>query len=174
MKPNCYRCDVCFKFFTRRDHLRTHEKNLHGEDAGPFACIVCSQLYKNADSLRKHIAKFHVPRTRWMLPRKRERGPFSCPVCPKIFKRKYDMTVHARNLHGDHRGPFQCQICFKWSKNLEISEAVDMSRFSLHGCRSQLSCPLCLRQFVSRANLMVHAKNEHGDDRGPFNCCDYE
>ncbi|XP_021914810.1 broad-complex core protein isoforms 1/2/3/4/5-like isoform X3 [Zootermopsis nevadensis] len=62
-QPNSYRCDVCFKFFTRRDHLRTHKKNLHGEDAGPFACIVCSQLYKNIDSLRKHIAKFHVPRT---------------------------------------------------------------------------------------------------------------
>lgn len=61
-QPNCYRCDVCFKFFTRRDHLRTHKKNLHGEDAGPFACIVCSQLYKNIDSLRKHIAKFHVTR----------------------------------------------------------------------------------------------------------------
>jgi len=61
---NCYRCDVCFKCFTRRDHLRTHKKNLHGEDAGPFACIVCSQLYKNVDSLRKHIAKFHVMRAK--------------------------------------------------------------------------------------------------------------
>lgn len=63
-QPNCYRCDECFKFFTRRDHLRTHKKNLHGEDAGPFACIVCSQLYKNIDSLRKHIAKFHVTQTK--------------------------------------------------------------------------------------------------------------
>lgn len=63
-QTNCYRCDVCFKCFTRRDHLRTHKKNLHGEDAGPFACIVCSQLYKNVDSLRKHIAKFHVTRAK--------------------------------------------------------------------------------------------------------------
>jgi len=63
-QANCYRCDVCFKCFTRRDHLRTHKKNLHGEDAGPFACIVCSQLYKNVDSLRKHIAKFHVMRAK--------------------------------------------------------------------------------------------------------------
>ena len=66
-KSYCYRCDICLKFFTRRDHLRTHEKNLHGEDAGPFACIVCSQLYKNADSLRKHIAKFHVPRAKLII-----------------------------------------------------------------------------------------------------------
>jgi uncharacterized Zn-finger protein len=66
-QPSSYRCDVCFKFFTRRDHLRTHKKNLHGEDAGPFACIVCSQLYKNIDSLRKHIAKFHVARTKTRL-----------------------------------------------------------------------------------------------------------
>jgi hypothetical protein len=63
-KTNCYRCDVCYKFFTRRDHLRTHKKNLHGEDAGPFVCIVCSQLYKNVDSLRKHFSKFHITRTK--------------------------------------------------------------------------------------------------------------
>lgn len=57
-----YQCEKCFKFFSRRDHLRTHFKNIHGEDAGPFACVICSQLYKNAESLRKHIAKFHFPK----------------------------------------------------------------------------------------------------------------
>lgn len=36
--------------------------------------------------------------------------------------------------------------------------------------RVPLRCPLCPRTFVSKANLLVHAKNEHGDDRGPFNC----
>lgn len=55
-----YRCPSCSKRFTRRDHLRTHEKNIHGEDAGPFACVICAQLYKNSESLRKHVAKFHM------------------------------------------------------------------------------------------------------------------
>ncbi|XP_044754404.1 protein tramtrack, beta isoform-like isoform X2 [Coccinella septempunctata] len=59
MKPS-YVCEMCPKRFSRRDHLRTHEKNIHGEDAGPFVCIVCSQLYKNTESLRKHISKFHM------------------------------------------------------------------------------------------------------------------
>ena len=36
--------------------------------------------------------------------------------------------------------------------------------------RVPLRCPLCPRTFVSKANLLVHAKNEHGDDRGPFSC----
>jgi hypothetical protein len=36
--------------------------------------------------------------------------------------------------------------------------------------RAQLQCPVCPRTFVSKANLLVHAKNEHGDDRGPFSC----
>lgn len=51
---------MCPKKFSRRDHLRTHEKNIHGEDAGPFVCMNCSQLYKNAESLRKHNSKFHM------------------------------------------------------------------------------------------------------------------
>lgn len=55
-----YKCEKCSKQFSRRDHLRTHEKNIHGEDAGPFTCVICSQLYKNSESLRKHIAKFHI------------------------------------------------------------------------------------------------------------------
>ncbi|KAK9877161.1 hypothetical protein WA026_016903 [Henosepilachna vigintioctopunctata] len=59
VKPS-YLCQKCPKKFTRRDHLRTHEKNIHGEDAGPFVCMVCSQLYKNTESLRKHISKFHM------------------------------------------------------------------------------------------------------------------
>ncbi|XP_044257749.1 broad-complex core protein isoforms 1/2/3/4/5-like isoform X1 [Tribolium madens] len=57
-----YQCEKCYKKFSRRDHLRTHEKNIHGEDAGPFVCVICSQLYKNTESLRKHIAKFHFPK----------------------------------------------------------------------------------------------------------------
>lgn len=66
-EPKCinrhtYQCEKCCKRFSRRDHLRTHEKNIHGEDAGPFACVICSQLYKNTESLRKHIAKFHFPK----------------------------------------------------------------------------------------------------------------
>jgi hypothetical protein len=36
--------------------------------------------------------------------------------------------------------------------------------------RAALQCPVCPRTFVSKANLLVHAKNEHGDDRGPFSC----
>ncbi|XP_030765973.1 protein abrupt-like isoform X1 [Sitophilus oryzae] len=54
-----YQCEQCLKKFSRRDHLRTHEKNIHGSDAGPFKCVICEQLYKNTESLRKHIAKFH-------------------------------------------------------------------------------------------------------------------
>lgn len=57
-----YKCEKCEKRFSRRDHLRTHEKNIHGEDAGPFACMICAQMYKNSESLRKHIAKFHFQR----------------------------------------------------------------------------------------------------------------
>ncbi|KAJ8970445.1 hypothetical protein NQ314_001240 [Rhamnusium bicolor] len=59
LNKHLYQCGQCLKKFSRRDHLRTHEKNIHGEFAGPFKCVICEQLYKNTESLRKHIAKFH-------------------------------------------------------------------------------------------------------------------
>ncbi|XP_065161077.1 protein tramtrack, beta isoform-like isoform X3 [Atheta coriaria] len=55
-----FKCKQCGRAFTRRDHLKTHEKNIHGDAAGPFACKMCAQYYKNAESLRKHVAKFHL------------------------------------------------------------------------------------------------------------------
>nr|CAH7752115.1 unnamed protein product [Callosobruchus chinensis] len=57
---NPYQCSQCKKRFSRKDHLRTHEKNIHGEFAGPFRCSICEQFYKNTESLRKHMAKFHL------------------------------------------------------------------------------------------------------------------
>ncbi|KAJ8969470.1 hypothetical protein NQ317_015285 [Molorchus minor] len=59
LNKHLYQCGQCLKKFSRRDHLRTHEKNIHGEFAGPFKCVICEQLYKNTESLRKHLAKFH-------------------------------------------------------------------------------------------------------------------
>lgn len=58
-----FECNKCFKQFTRRDHLRTHEANIHGENK-PLVCETCKKYYKNNESMRKHMAKYHGPSSR--------------------------------------------------------------------------------------------------------------
>ncbi|GLH15420.1 Protein suppressor of hairy wing [Gryllus bimaculatus] len=108
-----YQCEICQKFFTRRDHLTTHFKNLHGEDAGPFSCIVCSQLYKNADSGGKQTVERVGPLASNAQPPKE----FVCSVCGKNFIRKGSLHAHFQNIHGILQGPFPCGLCGSLLKN---------------------------------------------------------
>lgn len=52
-------CPVCQKKFTRRDNLKSHYSNLHGEHRGPFRCSFCFKVTKNKMSLRAHMKNYH-------------------------------------------------------------------------------------------------------------------
>ncbi|XP_034254303.1 zinc finger protein 628-like [Thrips palmi] len=52
-------CPVCQKSFTRRDNLKSHFSNLHGEHRGPFRCSFCFKVTKNKMSLRAHMKNYH-------------------------------------------------------------------------------------------------------------------
>lgn len=52
-------CPVCQKKFTRRDNLKSHFSNLHGEHRGPFRCSFCFKVTKNKMSLRAHMKNYH-------------------------------------------------------------------------------------------------------------------
>ncbi|KAE8742945.1 hypothetical protein FOCC_FOCC011439 [Frankliniella occidentalis] len=52
-------CPVCQKRFTRRDNLKSHFSNLHGEHRGPFRCSFCFKVTKNKMSLRAHMKNYH-------------------------------------------------------------------------------------------------------------------
>lgn len=56
-----YQCKWCTCSYGRKEHLTRHEKNIHGEDAGPFICNFCQRTYKNAESLRSHQYQSHNP-----------------------------------------------------------------------------------------------------------------
>ncbi|ENN80950.1 hypothetical protein YQE_02655, partial [Dendroctonus ponderosae] len=98
-----YQCEKCMKKFTRRDHLRTHEKNIHGSDAGPFKCSICEQLYKNMEnsSLYAIDAKEHV----------------FCPHCCRKFVNRYNLKVHIRDKHESNSTDLDCQVCGKTMRN---------------------------------------------------------
>jgi KRAB domain-containing zinc finger protein len=55
-------CPECNKIFTRRDNLKCHYQNIHGEARGPFSCSLCGKLTKNLSSLRAHIYDYHKPK----------------------------------------------------------------------------------------------------------------
>ncbi|KAJ8951371.1 hypothetical protein NQ318_009307 [Aromia moschata] len=124
---NLYQCGQCLKRFSRRDHLRTHEKNIHGEFAGPFKCVICEQLYKNTESLRKHIAKFHFSTINETIQRIEIASMLSyssdnkvyvyCPYCCRKFVNRYNLKVHVRDKHEDNSMDLDCHICGKTMRN---------------------------------------------------------
>ncbi|RZC40901.1 tramtrack, beta isoform-like [Asbolus verrucosus] len=97
-----YQCEKCYKKFSRRDHLRTHEKNIHGEDAGPFVCVICSQLYKNTEN-----EKYLVDQKVYVY----------CPYCCRKFVNRYNLKVHIRDKHEDNPIDLDCRICGKVMRN---------------------------------------------------------
>ncbi|KAF4521399.1 hypothetical protein B566_EDAN018157 [Ephemera danica] len=53
-------CQYCKKVFCRKDNLRTHVKNIHGELAVPRTCSKCLKVYKNANSFNVHLYRCSI------------------------------------------------------------------------------------------------------------------
>jgi len=54
-------CSICYKWFSRKDNLRNHVRDIH-ENAGKlFACPLCSKTCKSESALRMHKGIYHKP-----------------------------------------------------------------------------------------------------------------
>jgi uncharacterized C2H2 Zn-finger protein len=54
-----FRCDICHLAYKYNRDLTRHNRNIHGDLAGPFECQVCKAAYKNRDSLTTHLHLYH-------------------------------------------------------------------------------------------------------------------
>ena len=81
-----FHCLLCGKGFARRDNLRYHSQNVHGE-GGPvnMNCMVCDKGFTRRDNLNKHLKTLHDQEQY-----KCDRCNFSCPL-KELLKEHIDM-----------------------------------------------------------------------------------
>lgn len=78
---NFYRCDICKKSFTRKEHFMNHVMWHTGET--PHHCQVCGKKYTRKEHLANHM-RSHTNDT-----------PFRCEICGKFetFKLKFFISI---------------------------------------------------------------------------------
>ncbi|CAO1338410.1 unnamed protein product [Diamesa hyperborea] len=173
--PN--KCDLCNKFFTRKEHLLNHVRQHTGES--PHKCMYCNKSFTRKEHMVNHIRQ-HTGET-----------PFKCSYCPKAFTRKDHMVNHIRQHTGEC--PFKCSFCNKTftrkehlnnhvrqhtgesphrciycSKSFTRKEHLN-NHIRLHDGTSPHKCMTCLKNFTRKEHLKNHMK-QHSDSHNCHIC----
>merc|ERR1712130_480111 len=119
-------CSVCYKVFSKKDHLQRHEGLVHL--GVKKICHICNKEFSN---LEKHVKSKHSM----------ESGSkpvlLSCDFCSQTFTKKSDLNAHNESVHAvqnpekkilQHMQQVFCQPCSaskdrpQWGEKLQVSE----------------------------------------------------
>ncbi|XP_071121482.1 zinc finger protein 721-like [Mytilus edulis] len=194
-----YSCDVCYKRFTKSQHLRkhtkTHEIPKTQRPKTRHWCFPCGKEFESKSSLKKHQIKHTDER------------PYTCNVCCKSFKCSRSLKRHAL-IHSSNRTkvqkqktthwcfpcgkeykrmsrlkehqkihteemPYSCNVCCKTFKKLDYLKShtrIHTSvRSNLQKQKTTHWCFPCGKEFKRMCRLREHQKS-HSDER-PYSCC---
>lgn len=89
LKQRPHICKYCDKGFSKRDALRTHERQ-HTKEL-PYVCEICGEGFRQNVSLRSHRKSKHNVI---------EIKNVECPICQKKFRDDWALQTHTFSLHG--------------------------------------------------------------------------
>ena len=142
-KISSIKCNICYKIFSRREHLARHIQTVH-EKLKPYQCIICSKGFTRKDHLRVHNITVH------------EKVSL---VSRKSFFRLQNQLSHKFSV-CDKKRPIQCSICFE---TFSTKQCHDEHILTVHADLPKLECQICKRSYSSRGNLSKHTKVIHGN-----------
>ncbi|XP_028319615.1 zinc finger protein 182-like [Gouania willdenowi] len=175
-----FKCDVCRKCFTRKQHLQLHMRIHTGEK--PFKCDVCSKGFITKHHLLLHMtihtgekpfkcdvcSKCFITKQHRQLHLRIHTGekPFKCDVCSKSFTQKQDLKRHMIIHTGEK--PFKCDVCSKC-----YTQKSDLNRHMIiHTGEQPFKCDVCSKCFTHKGNLQSHVRMHK--DVEPFKCVEKE
>ncbi|KAG7153920.1 Zinc finger protein 358-like 4 [Homarus americanus] len=135
-----FRCTFCAKEYTQSSHLKTHMRNIHGDNCG-YTCSECSVVVLCRSSLRRHMSTVHAKSTK-----------FTCPHCNKGFNNYQNYQGHVRGHTGER--PYCCVTC---NKTFTTPKALSRHRLIHQGTKSH-KCTQCSKAFLELCDLKRHVK----------------
>ena len=170
-----FKCEKCFKVFSRTSELKYHIKRKHNEaySIEKHQCNDCGKTFKLAEYLSKHINYIH---------KNSEAGKLKCEPCNKEFAQYGSLSIHKKRIHlgkrfpcpscdnvakdetelkdhikKKHENPFkECPICHKVLASISFS-----AHKKTHLKEKPHKCNFCGIEMALKANLKNHIARAH-------------
>lgn len=140
--PSDHTCEICYKTFTKKDHLARHESVVHM--GVRQTCQYCNKEFSNVE---KHIKSKHNPN----LVIKERVIFYPCDICSKTFNKKSALNSHKLVAHAIESPEKKfCNICDKQFSNL--SQHVEI----VHNNVKNYRCQKCQKGFYDNRELRRH------------------
>ena len=166
-----FKCEMCYKAFSRKDVLSTHRRTHTGEK--PYECKTCDKAFSTSGHLTNHMRRHSGEKpyacgtcgkafsvscdlTRHMLTHSGEK-PHTCGTCGKAFSTSGHLTNHMRTHSGEK--PYACGTCGK-----AFSVSGDLNRHILtHSGEKPHTCGTCGKAFSQNSGMIRHVVFHHTD-----------
>nr|KAI8742239.1 Myoneurin [Biomphalaria glabrata] len=131
-----FECDVCWKKFTRKAHLKRHLR-IHDPEK-PYKCSVCDYRGCERSDISKHMLIHQDPK-------------HACERCGKTFRHIKNKELHVKRHFGQR--DYKCGVCdFFGYTFTDIRKHIERK----HQDIKTLICDKCNKQFKSEAALKEH------------------
>ena len=161
-------CHLCNKLFTTKENKNKHARTQHGNELGiGYTCEDCNRLFQSKIALKYHKEVVH----------EEEKHTYACEVCKQQFKTKHSVGVHKRSVHN--KKSFYCRKCFV---KFNVQSNLWRHYRTVHGLELKKNehaaaddkvyhpCQICEFKSIYKANLTIHMKLKHSDDKSNVQC----
>ena len=148
-------CNICFKAFSKKDHLVRHESVVHL--GVRQTCMYCNKQFAN---LEKHLKSQHIsgmadasPFCNTTMVKETVKVLYPCNLCNKVFNKKAVLNQHRQDIHGiedPNKKHKSCPHCLKTFTNL--AQHIDI----VHNETKKYNCQKCGKRFFDNRELRRH------------------
>jgi len=138
-----FKCDVCFKGFTRESTLKVHRR-LHTNER-PYKCEICPKRFNTSQDLRTHMRTHSGEK------------PYKCRICNERFAQYGTVKRHElTHLSAAEERAHICSIC---GRGFDRKDAL-LRHSKIHESESKNKCKTCKQEFPTKMDLVIH-KSTH-------------